>query len=136
MNELKEYLDTADTQNAGLKQRLEAVCIELAKYKRVVDSSLEIDNKDALIPIPQKVNLSYLFSTSCGSKICEFLDVKEILQLREINKFYALAIKNRGEYGLVMAKLERKKWLVSKTIYMRDVGKTISCLINELKYAN
>ena len=106
-----------------LKERLELVCIELAKYKRVVDTySTENMDQTALI-VPKKLDLAFIFSTNCGSKICEFLDVKEVLELRFTSKFFALSIKNRGDYALVMAKAERRKWLSNKAAYMRDVGK-------------
>jgi len=75
--------------------------------------------------IKTSANLDYLFSVDLGKRICTFLDYKDLLNLRSVNKIINFVFTNDSSYYFMMAKKIRTKWLGIRNDLLKKLSKVI-----------
>jgi hypothetical protein len=86
------------------------VYFEFKKYQRALkpnnqeeDEEEEVSGQE-IAQFEKKVDLTYVISDKCGETLCEYLDYKDILALRSVNKFMYKAMTNNPKYSFLLAK--------------------------------
>jgi len=106
-----------------LNSRYNDLYFEYSKYKNIVQLN-QIEDKNQQNQMSKtkeqrifeentfknRVDLNYLFSKDIGKRICIYLDYKDILNLRTVNKFINFAFSKDSSYYFLMAKQIRNKW--------------------------
>ena len=134
--ELENQLELSVNEYEAMKQRLSDLHFEYTKYKNIVYSSplngnIPDQNTSAQkaptesneVAVERKINLDYVFSEKTGEKVCEYLDYKDILSVKAVNKFINIAITNNPRFSMLMIKQMKKRWAITKADLMRRISK-------------
>jgi len=131
-----------------LKSKLNEIYDEYKKYRRILYPNLALkeqidqDKADAGeeehptsiadVEIEKVVDLTYLFSDKIGLRVSEFLEYREMLNLRRISKYMKICIDNNPQFYLIMAKQIRTKWhrvqadILKRVNFHKDQAASIS----------
>ena len=138
---MESKLESEVNDSEAIRSKLSDLYFEYKKYKGILqlpsygqaqgteDGTPSTSRKISLndVNVKKEINLDYLFSEKIGESICEYLDYKEILNLKEVNKFLNIAISNGKPYNQLVVRQIRRKWIR----ITEDLVKKISKLTTE-----
>ena len=134
---MESKLESEVNDSEAIRSKLSDLYFEYKKYKGILQlpsSSQAQDTEDGTpsasrkislndVNVKKEINLDYLFSERIGERICEYLDYKEILNLKEVNKFLNIAINNNKSYNQLVIRQIRRKWIKIRDDLVKKLSK-------------
>ncbi len=110
---------------------------ELEKYKRIIQNQdHNIILNDSPIDGKKHIDLNYLFSDKNGLLIAQYLDHRDILNMRLINRFINHAIMGRSQFFVLAGKSIKRKILNDQKDLKKRFSILFANLFNKLDYWN